>query len=457
MGAADLCKSPASPRSYVPSFMFDGYYDRAQLANAGFKVLAAGIVVVFIIGWIKLWWAQRILAKHVLLDEEKRLRQMELRKSGLPAGRKVDIPFGVRAIQSGVQVEGIWISRPVTPLEVLSSSKASSTTLEIERDSKPEDKGKSVVERATATVAEVEPTPIPSPRPSPTSSTFDQSMQPETGVTPTFGPQTAHIQPYPSRRPLASDISPDTVDVNRYFSSITTATKPRGTVPGPFVETYIPTSSSSSINSSMTSRARPVIIDRECNGSDDGRDLPYLRYPIESHGYSRGGRLSATPVATYYRSPFDESDTPPSLTMPSSTVQSFAQGGTGNSSRYCSRVRAETRGNAFENSPESDRIALMNPSFDATHPSVPASSSGAHSRPSLASSRPTPVRTYTTTTATSSADIRENDYQRISTQGRRVNAGFEILPAGTFGPRPMAGEDGGRSSSDSDNTPGIAR
>ena len=30
-------------------------------------------------------------------------------------GRKPDIPFGIRAIESGVEVDGVWISRPNTP------------------------------------------------------------------------------------------------------------------------------------------------------------------------------------------------------------------------------------------------------------------------------------------------------------------------------------------------------
>lgn len=381
----------------------------------------------FFIGWIKLWWAQRILAKHALLDEEKRTRQMELRKSGLPAGRRVDIPFGVRAIQSGVEVEGIWISRPVTPLEVRSSSKASSTTLEIVGEPRSGDKGKGVLGKPTATVTEVEPTPKPSPRPSPTSSTFDQSIQLEMGGTPTLGPQTTYLQPFPSQRPLNDNNNPNNVYVNRYFNP---TTKPRGTALGPFIETYVPTSSSSSINS-MSSRARPVIMDRESDVSDDGLGFSHLRYQIEGHGQGRGsGVRPAAPVATYYRSPFDESETPPSLTMPSSAAQS--QG----SSRYCSRVRAETRGNAFDSSPESDNTRTpMSPS----NANIPSASASTPSRSSLASTRPTPVRTYTT------ADIREN------TQARRVNAGFEVLPAGTFG----HSNDDGRLSNES--TPGIAR
>jgi hypothetical protein len=53
-----------------------------------------------------------------LVDEEKRSRIKELRSSGqiVESQRVHDIPFGVRAIQSGIQVDGIWISNNNTPV-----------------------------------------------------------------------------------------------------------------------------------------------------------------------------------------------------------------------------------------------------------------------------------------------------------------------------------------------------
>lgn len=77
-------------------------------------VLAAAIVLVFIAGLVKLWRGNRIMAKQELVDEEKRARVSELRKTGLPAKRRTEIPFGVRALQNGVEVDGIFISRPTT-------------------------------------------------------------------------------------------------------------------------------------------------------------------------------------------------------------------------------------------------------------------------------------------------------------------------------------------------------
>ncbi|KAI8956353.1 hypothetical protein F4801DRAFT_13409 [Xylaria longipes] len=359
-------------------------------------VLAAGIVAVFFIGWIKLWWMQRLLKKHALLDEEKRVRQMELRKSGLPAGRRVDIPFGVRAIQSGVEIEGIWISRPVTPMEPRSSSKASSTTLDIDNELKSEDKGKAVlgrVIRPTATVTEVEPTPKPSPRLSPslspTGSYFRQSSRQDIGGTPPLGPETTYSQPYTSQRSAN-----DTEHVIRYSH---TPTPPEGIAVRHHIETYIPTSSSSTMNSFPSPRAGPAV-DRMSISSEEGLSFPSPRYPLDVRGKPSG--LSAR-----YRSPFDDTESQ------SSVGPSRAQG------KYCSRVRAETRGNPFE-TPETQRTSSPGPQ--------------AVSRPSLASTRPTPVRMYT--------DQRENTSSRV------VNVGFEVLPAGTFG----------RLNAD-DNFPGLAK
>ncbi|KAI1115222.1 hypothetical protein F5Y14DRAFT_139927 [Nemania sp. NC0429] len=337
-------------------------------------VLAAGIVLVFIIGWVKLWWMQRLLKKHTLLDEEKRVRQMELRKSGLPPGRRVDIPFGVRAIQSGIEVEGIWISRPVTPMEPRSSSKASYATLDIDGEPRPGDKGKAVlgsVARPTATVTEAESTPRPSPRPEHVGSYFDQTIQQDARriPAPSVSP-TAYLQPYSLQRPID-----DSAHTARYHG-----------------EAYIPASSSSTLNSSPSPLVGPAG-DRTSVSSEEGLGSSSPRYSADTRGRPAG-------PSAHYRSPFEDSESS------SSAGPSRAQ------SKYCSRVRAEARGNPFE-SPEADRASSSDP------PSA--------SRLPLASTRPTPLRTYT--------DQRENISSRV------VNAGFEVLPAGTFG---RLSNDGGR-------------
>lgn len=43
-------------------------------------------------------------------------------------GRAKDVPFGVRALESGIEVEGVWISRTNTPASSIAGSPALSAT-----------------------------------------------------------------------------------------------------------------------------------------------------------------------------------------------------------------------------------------------------------------------------------------------------------------------------------------
>ncbi|KAM0260284.1 hypothetical protein ACHAQJ_002849 [Trichoderma viride] len=101
-------------------------------------VLGCCIVLVFAFGMVRLWWTNRKIAKLELIDEERRVRLAEMRYCGINARGITDIPFGVRAIQSGIQVEGIWISRPNTP----SSSRATSSPTLIGDPTDPRGKGR---------------------------------------------------------------------------------------------------------------------------------------------------------------------------------------------------------------------------------------------------------------------------------------------------------------------------
>ncbi|KOS19081.1 hypothetical protein ESCO_000991 [Escovopsis weberi] len=78
-------------------------------------VLACAIVCVFAFGLGRLWYTNRKIERLELIDEERRVRLAEMRHCGIDTRAVNDIPFGVRAIQSGIEVEGIWISRPNTP------------------------------------------------------------------------------------------------------------------------------------------------------------------------------------------------------------------------------------------------------------------------------------------------------------------------------------------------------
>ncbi|KAK0612965.1 hypothetical protein B0T17DRAFT_499066 [Bombardia bombarda] len=116
-------------------------------------VLAGAIVVVFLAGLVKLWWINRLMKKQEILDEEKRARMQEMGRTGIPAKRVNDIPFGVRAIQKGVEVDGIWVSRPASPNDATTDKAAvSATTFEaLDRDSQRKKKELSEDPKSAAT------------------------------------------------------------------------------------------------------------------------------------------------------------------------------------------------------------------------------------------------------------------------------------------------------------------
>jgi hypothetical protein len=106
------------------------------------QVLGLTITLVFVIGYVKLIWSNRLVKRQEMVDEEKRVRINELRTSGqiVESQNRHDIPFGIKAIQSGVQVDGIWISQNNTPvgsqlkLALNNSSPATTSTLGSQTD-----------------------------------------------------------------------------------------------------------------------------------------------------------------------------------------------------------------------------------------------------------------------------------------------------------------------------------
>ncbi|PHH61071.1 hypothetical protein CDD82_2188 [Ophiocordyceps australis] len=112
-------------------------------------VLGCCIVLVFAVGVLKLWWCNRQLRKHEVIEEERRARLAEMRCCGISAIGPNDIPFGVRALESGVEVEGIWISQSNTPTD---SPRNSLMTL-----AKSKDKGKG--RAADVAASPTEPSP----------------------------------------------------------------------------------------------------------------------------------------------------------------------------------------------------------------------------------------------------------------------------------------------------------
>ncbi|EFY90248.1 hypothetical protein MAC_03763 [Metarhizium acridum CQMa 102] len=82
------------------------------------------ISTVFLIGLVKLWQNNRELRKYEVIDEERRCRITEMKHCGIRHLSYSNVPFGVRAIERGVEVEGIWIasSRPAAASRIVPSA-----------------------------------------------------------------------------------------------------------------------------------------------------------------------------------------------------------------------------------------------------------------------------------------------------------------------------------------------
>lgn len=100
-------------------------------------------VVTIVAGCVKLCydhWRIRQYIKNppkVELNREKSIIRSLSRKSKTPTIQKrprvvndgVEIPFGIRAIESGIEVEGVWISRSNTSLTLPASRESSGNSL----------------------------------------------------------------------------------------------------------------------------------------------------------------------------------------------------------------------------------------------------------------------------------------------------------------------------------------
>lgn len=76
-----------------------------------------GIVIVFFIGLVKLWVSNRHMRRLEELDAEKQMRITQTKKSGVSSSTSKyhrlgnEIPFGVKALENNVEVEGVWVAR----------------------------------------------------------------------------------------------------------------------------------------------------------------------------------------------------------------------------------------------------------------------------------------------------------------------------------------------------------
>jgi hypothetical protein len=265
----------------------------------------------------------------------------EIQRVGISIRKRPEIPFGVRAIQSGIEVDGIWISRPGTPNSQMLLG-ASSVTLTSETDLK----GKSKMTSDMVT---------PSPNHSPSSSVFETSPSPPRS--PATGTQSTYRPKHAPRRSSSR--------ANEVLNTSSLEKLEETPMERPALQTYVPRS----VFSKMPSSKQPPAQGERSSSSSEEAYIPSRRQsPVsdlvdnaEREGYFSSSRTSPeNPFAT-------------------------PEGG---------RTRQTSDASSFR-LPTGIHTPVMAP----------------------------PVRSYSG----------ETHVNRVS---RRVNAGFEVLPAGTFGPDP---------------------
>lgn len=90
-------------------------------------VLACGIAITVIVGLCKLQYDNYKIRKYTKVEEVKKVQTPEMLEAQpveplAQQDTKDDIPFGIRAIESGIEVDGVWISRSNTPVGSSASS-----------------------------------------------------------------------------------------------------------------------------------------------------------------------------------------------------------------------------------------------------------------------------------------------------------------------------------------------
>lgn len=341
-------------------------------------VLACAIAAVFCVGLIKLWYTNRLLKKHMLLDEEKQARQQEMRRSGLPVGKRIDIPFGVRAIQSGIEVDGIWISRPGTPADSEGMG-AASTLVGSVSELKGKEKAVPVtggLRSPTTAVMEVEPTPTQSPTPS--------LLDRNDGIYAPAPLRASRAAPGPQYTYKPTNSSQRHHNTSAETARLSPVHPLEGATRPPRLETYIPTSS---LSAEQNSAYAPM---KRRSGSFDDVDTQEYASPVS--------RYQDRPLVPRPRRQNSYEETEPNM--------DYMQ----RDEYYAGlEVAPEQRRNPFE-SGESDGTPSRN-SQTISHRTT-------HSYEST-DSQTMPQRSYSGET-------------HVNRSSRRVNAGFEVLPAGTF-------------------------
>ena len=127
-------------------------------------------------------------------------RQAIEQRPSVRARKGHEVPFGVRAIESGIEVDGVWISRSNTPVGSTSGSPAPSITLEPDSTKHP-------LPTEQASIAPSQ-RPLEMPRPIHRYSASSQSRSPNTSRIPGFSQDQYSESERPPRSSTASDNVP---------------------------------------------------------------------------------------------------------------------------------------------------------------------------------------------------------------------------------------------------------
>ena len=76
--------------------------------------MGCAIVVIVMAGATKVGYTHWQLRKYSALAEKERRGQMVQRQMS-QRRRHDEVPFGIRALEHGLEVDGVWFSRPTTP------------------------------------------------------------------------------------------------------------------------------------------------------------------------------------------------------------------------------------------------------------------------------------------------------------------------------------------------------